>query len=93
MATCGQLVQQWVITKVDKLQHSCFSGNIKDKEVLKLFRAFFMLRVFHYWHQKQPKLGIFEGTNIATFDCFWPLLLTRLNFYGSKWLTGSRVEG
>ena len=24
--------------------------------------------------------------NIATFGCFWPLLPTRSNFYGPKWL-------
>ena len=36
--------------------------------------------------QKQPKLGIFEGTNIATFGCFWLLLPTRSDFHGSKWL-------
>ena len=36
--------------------------------------------------EKQPKVAVFEGTNVATFDCFWPLLPTRSNFYGSKWL-------
>ena len=32
------------------------------------------------------KLRIFEGKNIATSGCFWPLLPTWSNFYGSKWL-------
>ena len=32
------------------------------------------------------KFGIFEGTNIASFGCFRPLLPTRSNIYGSKWL-------
>ena len=30
--------------------------------------------------------GIFEDSIIATFGCFWLLLPTRSNFYGSKWL-------
>ena len=30
--------------------------------------------------------GILVPPKIPHFDCFWPLLPTRSNFFGSKWL-------
>ena len=33
-----------------------------------------------------PPYGEIEVPKYPHFGCFWPLLLTRLNFYGSKWL-------
>ena len=36
---------------------------------------------------KNSKNGLFlEVQKYPHFGCFWPLLPTRLNFYGSKWL-------
>ena len=39
-----------------------------------------------YVLQYQAKRAAHCGTNIDTCGCFWPLLPTRSNFYGSKWL-------
>ena len=36
--------------------------------------------------QKQPKLGIFEGTNIGQFWLFLAPPTDPVNFFGSKWL-------